>query len=73
MYRRIIDKLEVKETQQEFQGEMGKNAEQFSELSESIGIQRTICDIEEWEQFVKKTASQDIGNKLIACNRAVKW
>ena len=29
--------------------------------------------IEEWEQLVETTASNVIGEKLIVCNRAVKW
>ena len=37
MYRRRIDKLEVKKKLREFQEEMAKNAERFSELLESIG------------------------------------
>ena len=38
LYRWRIDKLEVEENQQEFPQEMAKNALQFSELLESIGI-----------------------------------
>ena len=29
--------------------------------------------IEEWEQLVETTASNVIGEKLIVCDRAVKW
>ena len=29
--------------------------------------------IEGWEQLVKTTATKAIGEKMIVCNRAVKW
>ena len=81
MYRWRIDKLEVKEKQREFQEEMAKNAERFSELLESIGTTENDTErdsagdriIEGWEQLVKNTASKVIGKKLIIYNRAVKW
>ena len=81
LYRWRTDKLEVKEKQQEFQNEMSKNAEKFSELLESIGTTNNDVEkdsagaraIEGWEQLVKTTASKVIGKKLIICNRAVKW
>ena len=78
---RRIDKLEVKEKQREFQEEMTKNAERFSELLESIGTTENVTErdsagdriIKEWEHLIKNTASKVIGKKLIICNRAVKW
>ena len=81
LYRWRTDKLEVKEKQQEFQNEMSKNAEKFSELLERIGTTENDVErdsagariIEGWEQLVKTTASKVIGKKLIICNRAVKW
>ena len=82
MYRRRIDKLDVKEKQREFQEEMAKNAESFFELLESIGTTENDVErdsagdriIEEWEQLVdvKNTASRVIGKKLIIRNRAAK-
>ena len=80
MYRWRIDKPEVKEKQREFQEEMAKNAERFSELFENIGTTENDTErdgagdriIEGWEQLVKNTATKVIGKKLMICNTAVK-
>ena len=80
LYRWRIDKLEVKEKQQELQREMKKNAVQFSVLLESIGTTKNDKErdsagariIEGWEQLVKTTARRVIG-KLIVYSRELKW
>ena len=81
LYISRIDELEVREKQREFQEEMTKNAERFSELLESISTSQNDTERdsagdrikEGWEQVVNNTASKVIGKKLITCSRAVKW
>ena len=73
-------KLAVK-SKQEFQQEMAKEMQIFfSELLASIGTTKKgerddagARIVEGLEQLVKATASEVIGEKLIVCNRAVKW
>ena len=82
LYRWRIDKLEVKEKQQEeFQQVMAKSTAQFSKLLESTGTTKNDVEqdsaeariIEGWEQWSRTTASKAIGKKLILCHdRAVK-
>ena len=77
LYRWRVDKLDVKEKQQEFQRETKEN---FSELLENIGTTKNVIErdnarasiIEGWEPLVKTTASKVIGNKLIVCNRGCR-
>ena len=57
LYRWRIDKLEVKEKQQEFQQEMDKNAVQFSELWENIGTTKNDIEREMQERGLQKDGS----------------
>ena len=60
---------------------MARNAVQFSEMLENIGITKNDMErdnagariIEGREQLVKTAASKVVGKKLIVFNRAVKW
>ncbi|MEP1953909.1 MAG: hypothetical protein ABJJ26_03135 [Algoriphagus sp.] len=75
-----IEKLQVKEKREEFQEEMAKNAEQFSERLERISTTRNDIErdyagariIDGWEYW-SRPQQLAVGKKLIACNRAVKW
>ena len=72
MHRRRIDKLEVTEKREDFQGEMARSEEQLSELLEIIGTTTNVIErdnvgariIEGWEQLVKTTSTEAIGKKV---------
>lgn len=75
-----IDRLELVETQQEFQEKTTENAVKFSELLERVGAAGTEMGrdraeakiIEGLKQLVKSAATRVIGNELMICNRGVK-
>ena len=72
LHRRRIDKLEVTEKREDFQGEMARSEEQLSELLEIIGTTTNVIErdnvgariIEGWEQLVKTTSTEAIGKKV---------
>ena len=79
LYKWRIDRLQDKETRNEYQDELGLRANDFFQTLADLYREEVVEEelvrrmARKWEKVVDKAASKALGRKLIICGRSVNW
>ena len=79
LYKWRIDRLQDKETRNEYQDELGLHANDFFQTLDDLCREEVVEEelvrrmASKWEKVVDKAASKALGRKLIICGRSVNW